>query len=123
MKNNYLLAVTTFIAGVLLTLLISGYNRQQVQPANMMGGGGMMTMNSSMNEMMRSLEEAEGEDFDMAFMNSMMVHHEGAIEMAKQAKTKARRQEIKDMADDIIEAQTNEIEQMKMWQKEWEANP
>ena len=122
MKNNYLLAVTTFIAGVLLTLLISGYNRQQAQPANMMGGG-MMTMNSSMNEMMRSLEEAEGEDFDMAFMNSMMVHHEGAIEMAKQAKTKARRQEIKDMADDIIEAQTNEIEQMKMWQKEWEANP
>jgi len=123
MKNNYLLAVTTFIAGVLLTLLVSGYNRQQAQPANMMGVGGMMTMNSSMNDMMRSLDEAEGEDFDLAFMNSMMVHHEGAIEMAKQAKTKARRQEIKDMADDIIEAQTNEIEQMKMWQKEWEANP
>ena len=123
MKNNYLLAVTTFIAGVLLTLLISGYNRQQVQPANMMGGGGMMTMNSSMNEMMRSLEEAEGEDFDMAFMNSMMVHHEGAIEMAKEAKTKGMHGEIRNLADDIIEAQTNEIEQMKMWQKEWEANP
>jgi len=39
MKNNYLLAVTTFIAGVLLTLLVSGYNRQQAQPANMMGVG------------------------------------------------------------------------------------
>ena len=123
MKNNYLLAVTTFIAGVLLTLLISGYNRQQVQPANMMGGGGMMTMNSSMNEMMRSLEEAEGEDFDMAFMNSMMVHHEGAIEMAKEAKAKAMHEEIRNLADDIIAAQTNEIERMKMWQKEWEANP
>src|SRR3989344_6818027 len=119
MKNNYLLAVTTFIAGVLLTLLISGYNRQQVQPANMMGGGGMMTMNSSMNEMMRSLEEAEGEDFDMAFMNSMMVHHEGAIEMAKEAKTKGMHGEIRNLADDIIEAQTNEIEQMKMLQKQW----
>ena len=119
MKNNYLLAVTTFIAGILLTLLINGYNKQpSTQPTNITGNG-MMTMNSSMNEMMQSLEEAEREDFDLAFMNSMMVHHEGAIEMAKEAKTKGMHGEIRNLADDIIEAQENEIEQMKMWQRQW----
>lgn len=78
-----------------------------------------MGMGSSMNEMMESMEGETGDDFDKAFMESMTIHHQGAIEMAKLAKEKAKHDEIKKMADDIISAQTNEINMMKEWQAMW----
>lgn len=78
-----------------------------------------MGMGSSMDEMMDSLEGESGDEFDNAFMEAMIVHHQGAIEMAKEAKEKAKHQEIKDLAEDIISAQTKEIEQMRQWQSSW----
>ena len=53
-----------------------------------------------------------GDDYDKAFIANMIVHHEGAVDMAKLALTNASRQEIKDMANDIISAQTGEITEM-----------
>ena len=46
-------------------------------------------------------------------------HHQGAIDMAKPAATNALHQEVKDLAKEIIAAQTKEITQMQLWQKEW----
>ena len=80
----------------------------------------MMGMGSSMNEMMGSLEDKTGDEFDSAFIQSMIVHHQGAIEMAQEAQTSALHQEIKDLARDIIVAQTKEIDQMRQWQTAWE---
>jgi len=74
---------------------------------------------SSMNDMMDSLQGKSGDDFDRAFIEGMIVHHEGAVQMAEQAKLNAKHQEIKDMSDAIIDAQTTEINQMRMWQKDW----
>lgn len=73
----------------------------------------------SMKDMMDSLNGKTGEEFDKAFISGMIEHHTGAIDMAKEAQMNAGRQEIKDMADDIISAQTKEIEQMRQWQKDW----
>jgi len=94
--------------------------------ANMMGSQGSeeienqgIGMGSSMNEMMQSMEGKEGDEFDKTFMESMTIHHQGAIEMAKKAKEMSNRDEIKNMADDIISAQTNEINMMMQWQKDW----
>ena len=78
-----------------------------------------MGMDSSMNDMMELMEGKTGEDFDKAFMESMTIHHQVAIEMAKKAKEITTRDELKKMADDIIYAQTNEINMMKEWQKMW----
>jgi uncharacterized protein (DUF305 family) len=39
--------------------------------------------------------------------------------MSKYAENNAKRQEIKNLARNIIETQTKEIEQMKLWQKLW----
>src|SRR5581483_1460624 len=62
----------------------------------MSGMGGMM---ESMN---MSLQGKVGDVFDKAFIEEMIVHHQGAIDMAQQAKTNAKHQEIKNLADDII---------------------
>ena len=49
----------------------------------------------------------------------MIVHHEGAVEMANLALTSAKHQEIKDLAKAIISAQNTEIASMKGWLKTW----
>ena len=55
----------------------------------------------------------------MEFMDMMTVHHQGAIDMARLAQESAMHDEIKSMANDIISAQTKEIEMMKDWQTQW----
>ncbi len=73
----------------------------------------------TMDEMLMELDDLSGDDFDIAFLDMMIPHHEGAIEMAKAAKTSAKHPEIKAMADAIIATQQKEIDQMKQWMKEW----
>ncbi len=79
----------------------------------------MMGMNSSMDDMMSSMTDKSGDEFDKAFMSAMIVHHQGAIDMAKQAEMKAKHAEIKTMATAIIEAQSREINQMNAWAETW----
>ncbi len=73
----------------------------------------------SMADMMGELEGKTGDDFDRAFIEMMIPHHEGAIEMARAAQQSAGHQEIKDMAEDIISAQQSEIDMMRGWQQAW----
>lgn len=80
---------------------------------------GMMGMSSSMDDMMDSMMDKSGDEFDQSFISAMTAHHDGAIEMAKQAQVNAKHSEIKTMAQEIIDAQTKEINQMKMWQSQW----
>jgi uncharacterized protein (DUF305 family) len=57
--------------------------------------------------------------FDAQFIDGMIVHHTGAIDMAKQALTESERPEIKQLAENIISSQQQEVEQMTNWRKEW----
>ena len=76
-------------------------------------------MDMSMNEMTESLKGKTGDEFDKAFIEGMIAHHQGAIGMAQLAKDNALHDEIKKMADDIISAQSKEIDMMKEWQESW----
>ncbi len=76
-------------------------------------------MHGSMSEMTASLQGKAGEDFDKAFITGMIEHHQGAINIATIALKNAGHQEIKDLAKNIITAQTTEINQMKQWQQVW----
>lgn len=69
-----------------------------------------------MNMMPSNLNELEGKELDQAFITGMIMHHQGAIMMAKQIKEKTERPELLEMADNIIEAQAKEIEMMQGWQ-------
>lgn len=64
-----------------------------------------------------SLREAT--DFDRAFLDHMIPHHQMAVMMSNMLKLNTERPEMKKLADDIIAAQTKEIDNMKSWQKAW----
>ncbi len=94
---------------------------------NVMGQHGMMgstTQNSMHMGMMGNetdvtrLENAE--DFDTAFVEDMIPHHQMAVMMASMLKNGTTRPEMKQLADDIITAQTNEIDQMRGWLQSWQ---
>lgn len=64
--------------------------------------------------------EAAGAEFDRAFIDAMVPHHEGAIEMARAAKEAGLSQpDLVKVADDILATQQEEIDQMKEWRAEW----
>jgi uncharacterized protein (DUF305 family) len=69
--------------------------------------------------MCNGLNNKTGDVFDKAFLSEMIAHHQGAIDMANAALKNAKHQEIKDLANAIISAQTKEINQMKEWQVTW----
>ncbi|HEY0980290.1 MAG TPA: DUF305 domain-containing protein [Candidatus Paceibacterota bacterium] len=79
-------------------------------------GSDMATMMMDMNA---SLRGKSGDAFDQAFLAEMIVHHQGAIDMAELALVDAKHAELKDLAKEIVTAQTKEIAQMKAWQKAW----
>ena len=78
-----------------------------------------MGMESDMEMMTAELKDKMGDEFDKAFLTSMIEHHQSAIDMSRPAATNASHQEIKDLARAIITAQTKEVADMKQWQKDW----
>ncbi|NEQ27465.1 MAG: DUF305 domain-containing protein, partial [Microcoleus sp. SIO2G3] len=64
----------------------------------------------------------KNETFDLRFVDGMIPHHEGAVAMAQDAIEKSNRPEIKQLAQEIIDAQEREISQLKQWRQSWYAN-
>jgi uncharacterized protein (DUF305 family) len=60
-----------------------------------------------------------GDSFDRQFVDMMVPHHQGAVEMAKVAQQRAQRPEIKQLAEAVIRAQESEIATMKGWRQNW----
>lgn len=73
----------------------------------------------SMTDMAEQLKSKSGDDFDKAFIEMMVTHHEGAVAMAELIPSRAKHKEIKDLGEAIISAQTKEISDMQQWQKDW----
>jgi uncharacterized protein (DUF305 family) len=78
-----------------------------------------MDMTSSMQSMTSGLSGKTGDEFDQAFLSEMIVHHQGAVDMAQQVLATSKRPELLQLAHDIIAAQTKEIGMMQGWQKAW----
>lgn len=111
------------IAGVVAVLVVNTNNTGMMQ---MIGMNTRMMQQQpsshgemSMMDMNERLEGLSGDAFDAAYLEMMIAHHEGAIEMATLAPTRAKHDEIKTLSKDIITAQTKEISAMKQWQTTW----
>jgi uncharacterized protein (DUF305 family) len=80
-------------------------------------------MSSSEMEMMGMMMDpaqlAEQDPFDLAFINNMIPHHQSAIEMAEVALENTDNPRIRNLAQEIIAAQEQEIAQMEQWREEW----
>lgn len=57
---------------------------------------------------------------DVEFSQQMIPHHQQALEMAALAPSRAKSQEVKDLAADIEAAQDPEIQTMSDWLKGWD---
>lgn len=77
------------------------------------------SMQQTMGTMIDSLKGKKGDNLDLAFLEEMITHHEGAVAMAKELQKGTKRPELQKMADDIISVQTTEINMMKGWLTEW----
>lgn len=126
MKQPILYGIVGLVIGVVLTgIVMANQNKQtdtaikSTTPATHDSAQSGSGMDMSMQDMMDSLSGKTGEEFDKAFISGMIEHHTGAINMAKEAQMNAGRDEIKNMAQDIITAQEKEIEMMTQWQKDW----
>lgn len=100
------------IGGIVVGLLLAGIFSPLMFPRY--GNGGMMgnnTQNTGNNQMMGNV--------DKHFIEQMIPHHEGAVDMAKLALIKSKRPEIKTLATAIITDQNKEIADMTTWYKDW----
>jgi len=85
-------------------------------PGAMMPGSGSAMMSAG-----PSTADGQHNAADLAFAQQMIVHHQGAVEMADLAPTRAASQQVKDLAVRIKAAQGPEIQQMQGWLTTWAA--
>jgi uncharacterized protein (DUF305 family) len=86
-------------------------------PGMDMEGHDMGTTTMDMTMDIDALRTAE--PFDQAFIEAMIPHHESAIAAAELALDQAGSPEIKSLAEEIIDAQRREIDQMQTWLESW----
>jgi hypothetical protein len=65
----------------------------------------------------------EGEPFDRQFIDRMVPHHAMAIYSAQHMISGSPRPEMRELADDIVESQSEQIDQMRAWREEWYGDP
>jgi uncharacterized protein (DUF305 family) len=88
-----------------------------------MGGMDMETMPEHVQENMRRMmvtmpamhDGMMNENADVAFACGMIAHHQGAIDMAEVLLEHGEDDQMRTLAQEIIDAQVGEIEQMTNW--------
>jgi len=82
--------------------------------------GGMMSrsgMHMGGQEDMASLENAT--DFDKAFLEAMIPHHQLALMMVQMLEAGTSQPEMLQLAKNITVSQSREIQQMQAWYTQW----
>lgn len=77
------------------------------------------SMQHDMDVMTSGLKGKTGDAFDRAFLDDMIVHHQGAIDMANLVLQTSQRGELKALANAVIDAQSEEIQMMRNWKSTW----
>jgi uncharacterized protein (DUF305 family) len=68
---------------------------------------------------MQSSPGAATAPYDLQFLDTMTSHHQGAVDMAKLAETRAEHKELKELAASIVYDQEKEIAKMSEWRDKW----
>lgn len=113
----------TFIT--LSAVAISNYAQANEQPHQAHMNMSMSTDSAMQKELMQGMNQmnqdmmaaAQYKDPDVAFAAGMLPHHIGAVKMAEVELKYGKDPEMRKLAEDIINAQQAEIEQMQKWLK------
>jgi uncharacterized protein (DUF305 family) len=82
-------------------------------PGMNMGGPALVSDPAMTMGMLAGLDRLTGADYDIAWLEAMVEHHDGALHMAGRVQMWAQHPELQALAEAIITAQTAEIEQME----------
>lgn len=114
--------VFVLAAGIIVGFILgssSPTEETHMMPDGHMMHGETMTMEDMMHDMNAELVGKTGDAFDRAFLEEMIVHHQGAVEMAELVLQTSKRPELTTLANNIITAQTGEIAMMQGWLSTW----
>jgi len=76
---------------------------------------GQSTKKVPYQAMMSDLLSLEGENLDNTYIEGMIKHHQGAIQMAEKIQTSTTRLELKNLAKEIVKTQSEEIQLLQNW--------
>lgn len=71
------------------------------------------------HSMMNSSANAATADYDLQFLDTMIVHHQGAVDMAKLIPSKGSSEDLKKLGLNIVSSQEKEIAAMRAWREKW----
>lgn len=119
---------TNTLTAVIISLIIGGgigytlNNKKQIDapaPMNHKMPMNDMDMASMMKHMAMQLASKTGDDLDRTFLEDMIVHHQGAVDTSTVIVNNSEREELRAFAQNIIDAQDEEINIMKEWLATW----
>ncbi len=113
MKNQFIIGISALILGFVVGY-VGGSGRFAYDIEKMENTSGVMDGMTA-----GGLHGKTGDALERAFLDEMIIHHEGAIDMAETLLSGTKRPELIKLGNDIITAQTGEIEMMKQWRSEW----
>jgi uncharacterized protein (DUF305 family) len=87
-----------------------------------MGGHGMGGSTMDMTADVEKLRKVPAADFDRAFIDAMVPHHQSAVSAARVVLEKSGQPDIRELANEIIVAQEREINELTEWRKAWFPN-
>lgn len=91
----------------------------EIHSTNSHGNVQSKTHDAMSHSTMQSAPNAAAQPYDLQFLDTMIAHHEGAIEMAKMVEAKTQNADLKTFAAKIAADQQQEINQMKSWREQW----
>ncbi|MBA2320369.1 MAG: DUF305 domain-containing protein [Deltaproteobacteria bacterium] len=75
---------------------------------------------ASMKNMAADIKKLEtATPFDLAFLDAMIPHHQGAVDMVQAMGSKLEKTETRELSAKILADQKKEIEQMQAWRAAW----
>ncbi|HET6390948.1 CopM family metallochaperone [Hyphomicrobium sp.] len=91
-------------------------DHMQMEPAQSAEGSPSSKAFEAVNQKMHAaMSKPYTGDADVDFVNGMIAHHQGAIDMAKAELQYGKDPEMRKLAEDIIKAQEPEIAAMNAW--------
>ena len=62
-------------------------------------------------------------DFDRAFIEQMIPHHQMGVMMASMAQSNSQHPELRQLQQAMVRVQSDEIQQMTQWYRSWYGTP
>jgi uncharacterized protein (DUF305 family) len=116
-----LAVLVVLVAGMAFAYGRMGSTGRESGMGSMMGNRqmGSMTDGGVMGEGQTMSSFDENKPFDLQFIDQMSMHHEGALMSSEHMISDSQRPELRQLYENIQKSQSEQIEQMRQWRKEW----